>query len=133
MVYISDEITAFSFDQADPQLCICLFMTLPRLVARRYATISSTLPRPAPYEIFDETAKVRQRHRAILRGNPEVDYIREEIGERLAERVEVREDRKGSDSRTCAFHLQKSWSSRPTRGRSPGSSRKSWEKASNGG
>ncbi|KAK8853318.1 hypothetical protein IAR55_004022 [Kwoniella newhampshirensis] len=72
---------------------------------RLYATLSPHTPPPtAPYEVFDEPSKDRQRDRAILRlreqnsaltGEQEaqdplrvVDYLREEISERLAERIE---------------------------------------------
>jgi hypothetical protein len=79
--------------------------TLPRA----YATISPDTPPPqSPYEVFDEPSKVRQRDRAILRLREEynrlpdkskyasvndylrsVDGLREELAERLVERVEV--------------------------------------------
>lgn len=70
---------------------------------RPYATLSPhTPPPPTPYEVFDEPSKARQRDRALLRlreqaqiGSSEseglklVDYLREELAERLAERIEV--------------------------------------------
>ncbi|WWD19746.1 hypothetical protein CI109_104210 [Kwoniella shandongensis] len=72
---------------------------------RLYATLSPHTPPPtSPYEVFDEPSKDRQRDRAILRLREQnssttsegeeqdplrvVDYLREEISERLAERVE---------------------------------------------
>lgn len=64
---------------------------------RTYATLSPHTPPPTtPYEVFDEPSKIRQRDRAILRlrehetvaGPGVVDYLREDIAERLAERVE---------------------------------------------
>ncbi|WVR00077.1 hypothetical protein IAU59_007219 [Kwoniella sp. CBS 9459] len=77
------------------------------LSARTYATLNPHTPPPTtPYEVFDEPSKDRQRDRAILRlrqsgaetseaenENGEdpvkvVDYLREEIAERLAERIE---------------------------------------------
>ena len=64
---------------------------------RTYATLSPDTPPPqSPYEVFDEPSKFRQRDRALLRlnekeekGSGVVDYLREEIAERLAERIEV--------------------------------------------
>ncbi|ORX35366.1 S-adenosyl-L-methionine-dependent methyltransferase [Kockovaella imperatae] len=57
-----------------------------------YATVSSS-PSTSPYEVFDETSKTRQRDRAVIRLNEEgssslIDYVREELAERLADRVE---------------------------------------------
>ncbi|WWC64725.1 uncharacterized protein I303_107336 [Kwoniella dejecticola CBS 10117] len=76
-------------------------------VLRSYATLSPHTPPPTtPYEVFDEPSKNRQRDRAIIRLREEeqtagpraedadvdpvkvVDYLREEVSERLAERVE---------------------------------------------
>jgi hypothetical protein len=65
-----------------------------------YATLSPHTPPPiTPYEIFDEPSKIAQRNRALkrLRSDPSpnnegpaiVDYIREELAERLTERIEV--------------------------------------------
>ena len=72
---------------------------------RTYAKISPDTPPPAvAYEVFDEPSKVRQRDRALIRlretaagetddtngkGLGVVDYLREELAERLTERVEV--------------------------------------------
>lgn len=78
----------------------------PLGVVRSYATISPDTPPPqTPYEVFDEPSKFRQRDRALIRlreslkdnetdntngkGPGVVDYLREELAERLAERVEV--------------------------------------------
>ncbi len=75
---------------------------LPVLAARRYASLSPDAPPPTrPYDVFDEEGKARQRDRAVIRlreatetgdiPGPEVlDYLREEVADRLAERVEVR-------------------------------------------
>ncbi|GMK59184.1 hypothetical protein CspeluHIS016_0701990 [Cutaneotrichosporon spelunceum] len=68
--------------------------------ARYYASLSPDAPPPTrPYDVFDEEGKARQRDRAVIRlreateageiPGPEVlDYIREEVADRLAERVE---------------------------------------------
>ena len=81
---------------------------------RGYATLSPHTPPPqTPYEVFDEPSKARQRDRALIRlkqytkaqtedrvvktqdGTSEltglriVDYLREELAERVAERIEV--------------------------------------------
>ncbi|OCF38005.1 hypothetical protein I317_03966 [Kwoniella heveanensis CBS 569] len=77
------------------------------LLPRTYATLNPHTPPPTtPYEVFDEPSKDRQRDRAILRLRQDtsdpadqegsdvedpvkvVDYLREEIAERLAERIE---------------------------------------------
>lgn len=69
---------------------------------RSYASLSPDTPPPAKaYEVFDEDGKTRQKDRAILRlreqqeagdlEDPQVlDYIREEVADRITERVEVR-------------------------------------------
>jgi len=74
---------------------------LPRPQAylpRTYATLSPYTPTPtAAYEVFDEPSKARQRDRALLRLRSKegggdtsvVDYLREELAERLSERIEV--------------------------------------------
>ena len=90
--------------------------SIPRLLSRAtrascsrhpyrcFATVSSYSPPPpstSPYEVFDDRSKARQRDRAVLRlkdraiSRPEeppeaLDYLREELAERLAERVEVK-------------------------------------------
>jgi len=73
---------------------------------RAYAKISPDTPPPqAPYEVFDEPSKWRQRDRALTRlrevpagteidedgrgDTTVVDYLREELADRLSERVEV--------------------------------------------
>jgi hypothetical protein len=76
---------------------------LPRaaLTARPYASLSPDAPPPTkPYEVFDETSKTRQRDRAVIRlreghanGGPApevLDYLREDVADRICERVEVR-------------------------------------------
>ncbi|WWC95008.1 hypothetical protein V866_001860 [Kwoniella sp. B9012] len=79
----------------------------PAFIPRSYATLSPHTPPPTtPYEVFDEPSKDSQKDRAIARlreaGHSSqinsaeidedpvkvVDYIREEIAERLAERIE---------------------------------------------
>ncbi|WVO24724.1 uncharacterized protein IAS62_006094 [Cryptococcus decagattii] len=79
------------------------FRVLP---ARTYATLNPHTPPPtSPYQVFDEPSKDLQRSRAIIRlrelqaqsenGSAEeedglrvVDYLREEVADRLAERME---------------------------------------------
>ncbi|KAL7419155.1 hypothetical protein Q5752_005991 [Cryptotrichosporon argae] len=62
---------------------------------RTYASLSPHTPPPtSPYEVFDELSKVRQRDRALRRlaeqglDKTVVDYVRDEMAERLVERVE---------------------------------------------
>ena len=73
---------------------------------RTYATLSPYTPTPtAAYEVFDEPSKARQRDRALLRLRSKegggdtsvVDYLREELAERLSERIEVRLTGKGAE------------------------------------
>lgn len=78
------------------------------LSARTYATLNPHTPPPtSPYQVFDEPSKDLQRSRAIIRlrelqaqsenepveeeddGLRVVDYLREEVADRLAERIEV--------------------------------------------
>ena len=73
---------------------------LKTTVPSSYATVSPLAgPSTSAYEVFDEPSKTRQRDRAIIRlkeesgatGGPSViDYVREELAERLVDRVEVR-------------------------------------------
>ncbi|EKD01704.1 hypothetical protein A1Q2_03941 [Trichosporon asahii var. asahii CBS 8904] len=68
---------------------------------RAYASLSPDTPPPAKaYEVFDEDGKTRQKDRAILRlreqqeagelEDPQVlDYIREEVADRITERIET--------------------------------------------
>lgn len=73
------------------------FRTITFRSSRPNATLGlhATPPPQTPYEVFDETSKARHRDRAILRLEKQsadvkvVDYVREELAERLAERVEV--------------------------------------------
>ncbi|CAE6467358.1 unnamed protein product [Rhizoctonia solani] len=66
-----------------------------RTFARGYATASGSSPLGAhtmsPFRLFDRNAKRIQKDRAALRGSGErsrmVDYVREEVGDRLFERV----------------------------------------------
>lgn len=80
----------------------CLRASRPiALPVRSYASLSPDTPPPTkPYEVFDEDGKTRQKDRAILRlqeqqdagelEDPQVlDYIREEVADRITERIEV--------------------------------------------
>lgn len=75
----------------------CLHLALRRQT-RSFAAISSASPRPnpntvGPYEVFDRQAKRLQRDRAALRANGErsktVDYVRDEVADRMMERFLV--------------------------------------------
>jgi NADH dehydrogenase [ubiquinone] 1 alpha subcomplex assembly factor 5 len=48
----------------------------------------------SPYQVFDRNAKTLQKNRAVARNNGEssrtVDYVRDEIADRMMERLEVR-------------------------------------------
>ncbi|KAL1413293.1 hypothetical protein Q8F55_001049 [Vanrija albida] len=67
---------------------------------RPYATLSPHTPPPsAAYDVFDEAAKAAQRDRAVARvreaaaageveGEEVLDYLRDEVADRLVERVE---------------------------------------------
>ena len=70
----------------------------PLTTPRPYATLSPYTPTPtAAYEVFDEPSKARQRDRALIRLKSKegggdasvVDYLREELADRLSERIEV--------------------------------------------
>ena len=70
----------------------------PLATPRPYATLSPYTPTPtAAYEVFDEPSKARQRDRALIRLKSKegggdasvVDYLREELADRLSERIEV--------------------------------------------
>ena len=71
----------------------------PRNYARSYAVISSSSPilntnAVGPYQVFDRHAKMIQRDRAALREQGKrsrtVDYVRDEVAERMLERFLVR-------------------------------------------
>lgn len=71
---------------------------LVRRLTRSFASIASNSPPPSfnttgPYQVFDRNAKTLQRNRAALRDNGErsrtVDYVREEVAERMMERFLV--------------------------------------------
>ena len=77
-----------------------------RAAFRPYATLSPYTPPPTtPYEVFDEPSKARQRDRALIRlrskeggeDHSVVDYLREELAERLSERIEVCSRLKGRE------------------------------------
>ena len=66
--------------------------------ARSYAAISSSSPIPntntvGPYQVFNRRAKMIQRDRAALRDHGKrsrtVDYVRDEVAERMLERFLV--------------------------------------------
>ena len=74
------------------------FKCYPQNHARSYAAISSSSPIPStntvvPYQVFDRHAKVIQRDRAALRDQGKrsrtVDYVRDEVAERMLERFLV--------------------------------------------
>lgn len=76
----------------------CLHQALRRQT-RSFAAISSSSPRPnpntvGPYEVFNRQTKRMQRDRAALRANGErsrtVDYVRDEVADRMMERFLVR-------------------------------------------
>ncbi|KIK67615.1 hypothetical protein GYMLUDRAFT_215751 [Collybiopsis luxurians FD-317 M1] len=85
-------------------LVACTFQTVRRLsihlqATRRYATASSSGPSPSlnthtlgPYQVFDRKVKRIQRDRAASKdgGEPSrtVDYVRDEIADRMMERLE---------------------------------------------
>ncbi|KAF8806275.1 S-adenosyl-L-methionine-dependent methyltransferase [Phlegmacium glaucopus] len=67
----------------------------PQNYARSYAAVSSSSPIPTtntvgPYQVFDRHAKTIQRDRAALREQGKrsrtVDYVRDEVAERMLER-----------------------------------------------
>lgn len=71
-----------------------------RANVRNYAAISSSSPPTnpntvGPYQVFDRNAKIMQRDRAAARDGGEksrtVDYVRDEIAERMMERFMVRD------------------------------------------
>ena len=68
------------------------YMLSRRLLSRSLATLSpSVFPTPSAFRVFDRVAKQKQRDRAVERGTSKtVDYVREEVAERLIERMLVR-------------------------------------------
>jgi NADH dehydrogenase [ubiquinone] 1 alpha subcomplex assembly factor 5 len=69
----------------------------PQNHARSYAAISASSPSTntvGPYQVFDRRAKMIQRDRAALRDHGKrsrtVDYVRDEVAERMLERFLVR-------------------------------------------
>ena len=68
---------------------------VPRVSSRSLASVADTLA-PAPYQIFDRYAKVLQKDRSATPSRAEnsrtVDYMRDEIGDRLVERMVVSSD-----------------------------------------
>lgn len=65
---------------------------VPRVYYRPLASVADTVA-PAPYQIFDRYAKVLQKDRSATPDRVEnsrtVDYVRDEIADRLAERMLV--------------------------------------------
>ena len=68
---------------------------VPRFNSRSLASVADTTA-PAPYQIFDRYAKVLQKDRSAAANRVEnsrtVDYVRDEIADRLIERVLVSPD-----------------------------------------
>ena len=68
---------------------------VPRLYSRSLASVTDTVA-PAPYQIFDRYAKVLQKDRSAAPNRVEnsrtVDYVRDEIADRLIERMLVSSD-----------------------------------------
>lgn len=69
-----------------------------RHARRSYASISTTTLNPnsvGPFQVFDRGAKVLQKDRAAVKNDGEnsrtVDYVREEVAERMIERLLVSE------------------------------------------
>ncbi|ORY35649.1 hypothetical protein BCR39DRAFT_511310 [Naematelia encephala] len=93
-------LTTVSHQYRSRSLHLPFSLPLPLPLCRSYATLSPTTPPPqAAYQVFDEPSKATQRDRAIARIRQHsasstaedlgvVDYLREEIAERLIERVE---------------------------------------------
>jgi NADH dehydrogenase [ubiquinone] 1 alpha subcomplex assembly factor 5 len=65
---------------------------VPRLYSRTLASVADTVA-PAPYQIFDRYAKVLQKDRSAVpccvENSRTVDYVRDEIADRLMERMLV--------------------------------------------
>jgi len=65
---------------------------VPRAYSRSLASIADTVA-PAPYQLFDRYAKVLQKDRSATPNRVEnsrtVDYVRDEIADRLIERMLV--------------------------------------------
>lgn len=65
---------------------------LPRFYSRSLASIADTVA-PAPYQIFDRYTKVLQKDRSAAPNRAEdsrtVDYVRDEVADRLIERMLV--------------------------------------------
>jgi len=65
---------------------------VPRFYSRSLASVADVVA-PAPYRIFDRYAKVLQKDRSATPNRVEnsrtVDYVRDEIGDRLVERMLV--------------------------------------------
>lgn len=68
---------------------------------RGFAAISSSSPTPSagtvgPYHVFDRNAKRLQKDRAVARDggtrSTTVDYVRDEVADRMMERFLVRQD-----------------------------------------
>ena len=72
---------------------------LPYVCARTLASVSSSSPinpnSVGPFQVFDRNAKRMQKDRSAARNGGErsrtVDYARDEIADRLIERMQVRQ------------------------------------------
>lgn len=77
---------------ATVSLCKHILSRLLKYNSRSLASVADTVA-PAPYQIFDRYAKVLQKDRSALPSRVEdsrtVDYLRDEIADRLIERMLV--------------------------------------------
>ena len=69
---------------------------LRHISARSYASVASRglfLQKDTPYQVFDRHAKLLQKNRSALKGNGaasrQVDYVRDEVADRMLERFLV--------------------------------------------
>ena len=69
-----------------------IFFQVPRFYFRSLASITDAIA-PAPYQVFDRYAKVLQRDRSAVSSRVQnsrtVDYLRDEVADRLVERMLV--------------------------------------------
>lgn len=71
--------------------------SISKLSSRRYASVSSSSPlnpnSVGPFQVFDRNAKRMQRDRSAVKDSGEasrtVDYVREEVADRMLERLLV--------------------------------------------
>ena len=73
-----------------------IFSRVPKFHSRWLASVADTVA-PAPYQIFDRYAKVLQKDRSAVPSRIEnsrtVDYLRDEVADRLIERILVSPER----------------------------------------